>query len=146
MHKRSLSHYSTSKKDIICLLHVMQSWYKTWEWASEAVFPHQERVAVFWPGGMRVFWHLLWAPGPRVEAPPLAPLYTHRRTGTGCTASSESWLSCWMSPRWEGKTTPSTFYSCSPERSRKGRRLMREWNRKKEKESNVGGEVEEDWW
>lgn len=83
------------------------------------VIPHLGRAAGSWLGVTEVSWCLRWVPGPQVEAPPLAPPYTRRRTGTGCTASSESWPSCWTSPHSTVTTTPSTSYFYSPEEEEK---------------------------
>lgn len=69
-----------------------------------------------------------------MEAPLLAPPYTRRRIGTGCTASSESWLSCWTFPRSTGTTTPATSCSYSPEGKKE---VEDEMTKKWQKQMNV---------
>lgn len=83
---------------------------------SGAPLSYQETAAEPWPAATRPSWRPRRWRRPRAEAPPLAPSCTRRRTGTGYTASSESWPSCWTSRRSGGTTAPATSCSCSPEK------------------------------
>lgn len=73
--------------------------------------PYQERAAAPWPASCCPPQSQCCC---RPAGPLLAPPYTHRQTGTGCTASSENWLSYWRYQHSDWWTALATSCSCSP--------------------------------
>lgn len=78
---------------------------------SVSVGPYQERAAAPWPASCCPPQSQCCC---RPAGPLLAPPYTHRQTGTGCTASSDSWLSYWRYQHSDWWTAHATSCSCSP--------------------------------